>query len=391
MIWHYALWREVVLLAAAAPFVYYLLAIFAALRFFGRKQGPTLAEYNPPASLLKPVRGVDFGSYENFTSFCRLDYPEYEILFAVNDESDPAVPLIHQIMAEFPQRRIRLFTSADDLGANRKVNKLAMLTQEARHDVLVLTDGDVRVGRNYLREIIAPLREKRIGAVTSFYRAVAQDNFGAKLEAVGAASDFFAGVLMARWKEGIRFTLGGSVATRKEWVQKMGGFKSIADVLADDYELGMGISKAGGEIVLSQDPVSTMYPAQTLRSFWEHQLRWARTVRSCRPFSYLGLLFTQGLPWTLLAAACAPTTWIGGAYFAAYVVLRLAMAWTVGVWGVGDEVLKRNLWLVPARDAIYFVVWLASFGSNRIRWGSVEYAIRKGRMIPVARREQRAS
>jgi ceramide glucosyltransferase len=391
MIWHYALWREVVLLAAAAPFVYYLLAILAALRFFGRKQVQTCAEYNPPASLLKPVRGVDFGSYENFTSFCRLDYPEYEILFAVNDESDPAVPLIQQIIAEFPQRRIRLFTRAGDLGANRKVNKLAMLTREARHDVLVLTDGDVRVEPNYLREIIAPLREKRIGAVTSFYRAVAQDNFGARLEAVGAASDFFAGVLMARWKEGIRFTLGGSVATTKEWVQKMGGFESIADALADDYELGMGISKAGGEIALSQDPVSTMYPAQTLRSFWEHQLRWARTVRSCRPFSYLGLLFTQGLPWTLLAVAFSPTKWIGGAYFAAYVVLRLAMAWTVGVWGLGDKVLKQSLWLVPVRDATYFVVWLASFASNRVRWGSVDYAIRKGRMIPMARREETAS
>src|SRR5437764_3096282 len=237
MIWHYALWREVVLLAAAAPFVYYLLAIFAALRFFGGKQGPTRAEYNPPASLLKPVRGVDFGSYENFTSFCRLDYPEYEILFAVNDESDPAVPLIHQIMAEFPQRRIRLFTSADDLGANRKVNKLAMLAREVQYDVLVLTDGDVRVDPGYLRAVVAPLSNKTIGAVTAFYRAILQDNLGAKLEAIGAASDFFAGVLMARWKEGIRFALGASIATTKDWVRKMGGFESIADALADDYEL----------------------------------------------------------------------------------------------------------------------------------------------------------
>jgi ceramide glucosyltransferase len=390
MIWHYALWREVVLLVATAPFVYYLLAIFASLRFFGREQGQTRAEYTPPASLLKPVRGVDFGTYESFSSFCKQDYPEYEILFAVNDESDPAVPFIRQIMAEFPQRRIRLFTSAEDLGANRKVNKLAILTREAQYEVLVLTDGDVRVGPNYLREVIGPLREKRVGAVTSFYRAIAQDNLGAKLEAIGASSDFFAGVLMARWKEGIRFTLGASIATTREWVRRMGGFEAIADTLADDYELGLGISKAGGEIVLSQEPVSTMYPAQTFRRFWEHQLRWARTVRFCRPLSYLGLLFTQGLPWTVLAALCAPTAWSAGAYLAAYLVLRFTMAWTVGVWGVRDEVLRRNLWLVPVRDAIYFVVWLASFGSNRIRWGSIEYAIQKGRMVPLVGREKTA-
>src|SRR5690242_3760247 len=180
MIAHYGLWREVLLLAAAAPLVYYVLAILAAFRFFGRSQAQTHADYTPPVSLLKAVRGVDFGSYENFASFCKLDYPEYEILFAVNDESDPALPLIRRIMTEFPQRRIRLFTSAEELGANRKVNKLAMLTREAQHDVLVLTDGDVRIGPNYLRKAIAPLGDKKTGAVTSFYRAIAQDNLGAK-------------------------------------------------------------------------------------------------------------------------------------------------------------------------------------------------------------------
>lgn len=384
MIWHYPLWRDALLLVAAIPLVYYVLAIFAAVRFFSPQRGKTGAGYRPPASLLKPVRGVDFGSYENFISFCKQDYPEYEILFAVNDESDPALPVIRRIIAEFPQRNIRLFIGAEDLGANRKVNKLVMLAREAQHDVLVLTDGDVRVGPSYLREIVAPLGENKIAAVTSFYRAIAQENLGAKLEAVGAASDFFAGVLMARWKEGIRFALGASIATTKEWVQRMGGFRALVDALADDYELGYRLSKAGGEIVLSREPVWTMYTEQTLRGFWEHQLRWARTVRLCRPLSYLGLLCTQGLPWTVLAALLAPAGWIASTYLAAYVVLRSGMAWTVGVWGVGDEVLRRNLWLIPARDAIYFVVWLASFGSNRIRWGSVEYAIRKGRMVPIA-------
>ena len=384
MIWHYPLWRDALLLVAAIPLVYYLLAIFAAVRFFSPQRGKTGAGYRPPASLLKPVRGVDFGSYENFISFCKQDYPEYEILFAVNDESDPALPVIRRIIAEFPQRNIRLFIGAEDLGANRKVNKLVMLAREAQHDVLVLTDGDVRVGPSYLREIVAPLGENKIASVTSFYRAIAQENLGAKLEAVGAASDFFAGVLMARWKEGIRFALGASIATTKEWVQRMGGFGALVDALADDYELGYRLSKAGGEIVLSREPVWTMYTEQTLRGFWQHQLRWARTVRLCRPLSYLGLLCTQGLPWTVLAALLAPAGWIASTYLAAYVVLRSGMAWTVGVWGVGDEVLRRNLWLIPVRDAIYFVVWLASFGSNRIRWGSVEYAIRKGRMVPIA-------
>jgi len=381
----YALvWRDAVLLLAAVPLVYYALATFAALRFFRREGARQFPEYTPPVSLLKPVRGLDFASYENFASFCQMDYPTYEILFAVNDERDPAVPVIQRIIADFPKRQIRLLVGAEQLGTNRKVNKLARLAGEARHDVLVLTDGDVRVESNYLREVVAPLANRTTGAVTSFYRAIAERNLWAEIEAVGASSDFFAGVLMAGWTEGIRFALGASIATTKQWVGKMGGFETIADALADDYELGQRIARAGGEVILSREPVWTMYPAQTLRGFWNHQVRWARTIRLCRPLSYVGLLFTQGLPWVLLAALFAPSAWVAIAYLGAYLILRFAMAWTVGVWGVRDDVLHRRLWLVPLRDALYFVVWLASFGSNHIHWGSAEYVIRKGKMVQVS-------
>jgi len=379
-----AAWCYAVLVLAAAPLVYYALATLVALRFFKRERARVLPDFTPSVSILKPVRGVDFGSYENFASFCRQEYRDYEILFAVNDDSDPAVAVINRIIAEFPEQRIRLLVGAEHLGANRKVNKLARLAGEAQNEVLVLTDGDVRVGPNFLREVVAPLADKKVGAVTSFYRGIAEKNPGAELEAVGASSDFFAGVLMAGWTEGISFALGASIATTKKWLGKMGGFEAIADTLADDYELGHRITKAGGEVVLSREAVWTMYPAQTLRSFWDHQVRWARTVRLCRPLSYVGLLLTQGFPWSLLAALVAPTKRIAAFYLLAYLILRFAMAWTVGIWGVRDEFLRRKIWLVPLRDAIHFVVWLASFGSNRIRWGNIEYAIRKGRMVPVA-------
>ena len=384
MMTHAAISRDAVMVLAAAPLVYYALASLAALRFFLRDRAWEYPEFTPPVSLLKPVRGLDFGSYENFASFCQLDYPAYEILFAVNDERDPAVSVIQRVIADFPTRRIGLLVGAEQLGTNRKVNKLARLAREAQHEVLVLTDGDVRVGPNYLRKVVAPLANHKTGAVTSFYRAIAERNLWAELEAVGASSDFFAGVLMAGWTEGIRFALGASIATTKEWLSKMGGFEAIADTLADDYELGHRIAKAGGEVILSREPVWTMYPAQTFRGFWIHQVRWARTIRLCRPLSYLGLLFTQGLPWVLLAALFAPATWAAGAYFCAYLILRLTMACTVGVWGVRDDVLRRKFWLVPLRDAIYFVVWLASFGSNHVQWGNAEYVVRKGRMVRVA-------
>jgi ceramide glucosyltransferase len=287
------------------------------------------------------------------------------------------------LIADFPGRGIRLFVGADHLGTNRKVNNLARLAHEARHEILVLSDGDVRVGPNYLREVVTPFADEETGAVTCFYRAIAEKNLGAELEAIGAASDFFAGILMANGMEGMSFALGASIATSKRWLGKIGGFAAFADMLADDYELGHRIAKAGGRVVLSREVVWTMYPAQTARSFWDHQLRWARTVRLCRPLSYFGLLLTHGLPWALLAAVVAPAKWIAAAYLLTYLVLRLVMAWTVGVWGVGDEVLRRRLWLVPVRDLLNIGVWLASFASNRITWAGVEYAMQRGRMIPI--------
>jgi ceramide glucosyltransferase len=376
-------WRDAVLLLAAAPLAYYIAATFAGWRFFRRERKRMLRNYTPPVSLLKPVRGVDFATYENYSSFCWQDYPDYEILFAVNDAADAAVPLIHRLIAEFPGRQIRLLVGAENLGANRKVNKLARLSGEAQHEILVLTDGDVRVGPNYLREVVAPFVEESTGAVTSFYRGIAERNLGAELEAIGASSDFFAGVLMAEWTEGINFALGASIVTTKRWLAKIGGFEAITGMLADDYELGLRIAEAGGRVLLSREPVWTMYPAQSGKSFWDHQLRWARTVRLCRPLSYFGLIFTLGLPWALLAALVAPTKGIAIGYLLAYLLLRQVMAWTVGVWGVGDDVLRRKLWLVPLRDALYSAVWLASFASNRITWGGQQYTMQKGLMVPV--------
>jgi ceramide glucosyltransferase len=379
-------WVVAVLIVAAFPLIYYILAIFAALAFSrrARAQAPSTPTFDPPVSILKPVHGVDFASYENYASFCTQDYPEYEILFAVNEESDPAVAVVKRLIADYPQQRIILLIGAEYFGANQKVNNLARLTREAKYEVLALTDGDVRVGRNYLRNVVAPLRDENVGAVTSFYRSIAQNNLYAELEAVGASSDFFAGVLMAAWTEGVKFTLGASVATTKTWVRKIGGFEAIAAFLADDYEIGRRVTDSGGRVVLSHETVSTMYPAQSLRGFWQHQLRWARTVRLCRPASYTALLFTHGLPWTIAAALLAPTRSLAASYLLAYLILRLAMAWFVGVSVVGDDVVRRRLWLVPLWDAIHFVVWAASFASNHVVWGNVEYVIDRGRMKPAA-------
>jgi ceramide glucosyltransferase len=373
-------WVGTVLVVAVFPLIYNVLACFAAWSFSSQKADPKPDRFAPPVSVLKPLHGVDFASYENYESFCHQDYPEYEILFAVNDDSDAAIPVVRRLMAAFPERKIILLIGNEYFGANRKVNSLTRLAREARYEILALSDGDVRVGPQYLQNVVAPLRDETVGAVTSFYRGVAAKNLCAHLETVGAASGFFPGVLMAAWTEGVKFALGASIATTKTWVSKIGGFESIASFLADDYEVGNRVATAGGRVVLSHEMVWTMYPAQSARGFWEHQLRWARTVRLCRPASYAALLFTQGLPWTVLAASVAPTAGLAFTYVLAYLVTRFAVAWVVGVQVIGDEMLRGQIWLVPVWDAVQFVVWLASFASNHIVWGELEYTVEHGRM-----------
>jgi len=380
---HLAIWRLVLLLLAIVPLAYYIVAILAARRFVSRERKKNLPDFQPPISLLKPVRGVDFASFENFASFCNQRYPQYEILFCVNEMSDAAVPVIRKLMTRFPEQKIRILSGAAQAGTNRKVNNLALLTQEAQHEFLVQTDGDVRVGPDYLRELVAPFADEGVGLVSCFYRGIVERNLPAELEAVGAVSDFFAGAMVADWFEGVTFALGASVATTKSWLTKIGGYEGFASCLADDYEIGNRVHKAGGKVLLSREPVWTMYPAVSVRDFWAHQLRWARTVRLVRPASYFGLIVTHGLPWALLAAFIAPAYWISAAYLAAYLLLRLTMAWVVGVWAIGDDVLRHKLWLVPFRDAVHFLVWIAGFVSNRVKWGDDEFKIEKGKMVPI--------
>jgi len=190
--------------------------------------------------------------------------------------------------------------------------------------------------------------------------------------------------LVADWMEGVTFALGASVATTKTWLGKIGGYAALANVLADDYEIGNRIAKSGARVMLSREVVATMYPAMSFTQFWQHQLRWARTVRLCRPVSYVGLLFTHGFPWAVVGALASGSLAGATAFSLAYLLVRTTLAWTAGVWALGDDTTRRKLWLVPLRDALHFCIWLGSFFSNRITWGDSEFRLSaNGEMVAV--------
>ena len=377
--------RAALMLVAVAPFAYYVIAIAAARRFFGgRPAGPDApSDFSPPISILKPIYGLDRETYGNYASFCSQDYPEFEILFCVSDEQDPAVPVIRKLIQDFSQRSIRLLVGSEPLGASDKVNKLCRMVREAHHEIVIVTDSDVRVDPGFLRAIAAPFRDPGVGGVTCLYRGLTDGTFAAGLEAMGNSTDFAPGVLV-NWLGGkIDFMLGAVMATTKKNLVEIGGFEALSDYFCDDFELGNRIARKGHRIELSTFPVSIVYPRETFADAFRHQVRWNLSIRYSRPAGHIGLIFTQGLPWTILAAILAPSGAIALAYVAGYVVLRSEMARTVGVWGMQDRELRRKLALLPVRDAFAFVVWLTSFFPQRIRWRGKQFYIRDRRLVAV--------
>ena len=382
MLWTPLRWA--VLVGAVLPFVYYLAVIYCAWRFFkNRGEDPAdPAPPEPPLSVLKPVRGLDREAYVNYASFCRQAYPRYEILFGVADDRDPAIPAIQDVIRDFPEVPIRLVIGSEDFGSNDKVNRLCRLVREARYDLLVISDSDIRVGPGYLTRVASAFSDPRVGAVTSLYRGLAEPLLWSELEAITLASSFLGGVLVARQMEGVRFGLGASTAITRQRLSEIGGFEALVDFASDDFELGKRVASRGYRVELSSYTIETVCPSRTAREFCEQQLRWAIGLRHSRPGGYFGLLVTQGLAWSLAAAAAAHSAPAAAGYIGIYLALRLAMAWTVGVWGLRDQLLRKKLWLVPLSDALGFLIWLFSFGCNRIIWRGSEFYVRKGRLVP---------
>jgi len=380
--------RDALLLLALASFAYYVVAIVAALRFFGRRDAVSVpSDFTPPISILKPIYGLDRDTYENYGSFCAQDYPDYEILFCVSDDEDPAIPVIEQIARDFPQRRIHLLIGSEPLGVSDKVNKLCRMAREARHEILAISDSDVRVEPEYLRAIAAPFRDPAVGAVTCLYRGLTDGSLAANLEAIGNSTDFTAGVLVAWLFAPVNFALGATMATTKERLAEIGGFESLVDHFSDDYELGNRIAARGHRVELSTFPVSIVYPHQTLADAFRHQLRWNVSIRFSRPAGHLGLIFTQALPLAVLAAIFAPSAAWAISLLLGYLVFRGISAWVVGVYGMRDVGVQKRLELLPLRDAFAFIVWVASFFPQRIHWRDREFYVRDKRLVPTAPRQ----
>jgi ceramide glucosyltransferase len=384
------LFESLILFFGALPFVYYFLAIFSASSYFlrARQRSPHAPDFVPPISNLKPVRGLDPDAYENFASLCRQDYPEYELLFCTTERTDPAVPVIEKLMRDFPERRIRLLYSAGHSAVNDKVAKMSLMLSEAQFDHIVINDSDVRVEPGYLRKVIAPLGDPKVGAATCFYVSLEDRTFVEHLQTIGMISDFYAGILVARQLDGVHFALGPTMVSTKERIRGFGGFQVLQGRPADDLLFGRLIAAQGFEVRLLPFAVETVPDFDGLSALLSKRLRWMTVMRCMRPAGHFGLLFTWGLPWSALAVAVHPSLAVAAGYLGAYLACRVLMTWLIGVYGLQQKNLWRKMALIPVWDAVAFLVWLTSFTRKSIRWRGVDYVLQTGTgnfVVPAAR------
>lgn len=362
---------------------YFLFTIYAGWRFF-RQPVATAPVILPPVSLFKPLKGATPELYERLASFCRLDYPRFQLLCGVRDPQDPAVAVVTQLQQDFPNCDITLITNPPILGTNAKVSTLHRLVQEARYDIFVISDCDVSVTPDYLQHLIPPLLEEGVGLITCPYRGEVATPFPACLESLMINTSFALQVLVASQVEKTVYAFGATMAVKRQCLDKMGGFLTLTDYLADDYYLGYFVTQAGYEARIVPPVVETHPGVSTWSELFHHQVRWSRTQRTCRPLGYCSTLITYGTVWAILALLFFWSSPVLSFFAFATLGLRLLSAGLVGGVFLGSSLTLSTLWLVPLADLVSFLVWVVSLSGDTVRWGEHTFRVQwDGKMHPL--------
>lgn len=336
----------------------------------------------PPVSVLKPVHGLEAQLKENIESFFRQDYPRYEILFAADEATDPALEVVREVCARYPQIPTRVLVTGA-LWPNPVVHSFHCMAEAAVHEILVTADSDVEVSSTYLREVATPLLDPQVGLVTCVYRGKNAAGFFSALTAIGMSVEMTAGVLVANLLEGMKFGLGPTIAVRKDSLAKIGGYPAIQDYISNDFAIGNLIAEAGYRVVLSGHIIDHVVNQKSFNRMWQNQLRWAQTTRYSRPKGHFGTGLIFSMPYGLfgLIAAGGLGHWGLGAMFLAIAVLnRLVEAWLAGWMVVRDPQGWRAPWLYPLRDVLGFVVWVASYMNLRYVWRDSRFELKGTRI-----------
>jgi len=377
---------SVLFLLWLASVAFYAISLYCSRSFFivRDEAGEAAAGELPSMSVLKPIRGADGDTYDNLKSFIEQDYPEFEVIFGVADLDDPAVRVVRRLISEFPDANLSIVNSIGVEAPNRKVANLMAMYREARHEIIVVADSDMYVGRDYLKALAADFVHENVGLVTCPYRGAYPEDLGSAMEALTIDTDFIPSVTVARTLEGMSFALGATMAVRRDALNNIGGFGRLSDYLADDYMLGNLVKHAGYEIVLSRYIVDAAGRNGSFREYISHQLRWGRTYRACRPKGYILSGLTKGTAFATLFLVVSGFSAGGFALFLINLALRYIQANHIESALIRGPGVGAWMWLLPVKDLAGFFIWAVSLVGNVVAWKDERFRIdRDGRMVPV--------
>jgi ceramide glucosyltransferase len=374
-----------ILVGLIASAVFYVIEIYSARQFF-RPRAAAASGYRPAVSVLKPLKGLDIELYDNLVTLCRQRYAApFQLLFGVADADDPAIDVVQRLRREFPKLDIELVVDARVYGANYKVSNLHNLYRHAKHDVIILADSDIRVGPNYLARVVEPLQDRKAGLVTCIYRAINTGGLPTLVESLFVNTDFAALVMLARKIEKSSYAFGATIAMRREVLDEIGGFLGIANLLADDYEIGYRISQRGYRLELSPEVVDTVLAVGPWRRLYDHQVRWARTYRVNRPGGYFGCILTHGTFWAVLNVLYNGFSPLSCIASATVIGLRYAVAARMAWTHLHTDLTRPQFLLVGPKDLFLTFVWFAAFLGNEVVWSGHRFAVQKtGEMVDLA-------
>ncbi|MGA3032412.1 MAG: glycosyltransferase [Terracidiphilus sp.] len=377
----------VALVGTLTSTVYLALVIVAAIRFKrrGRSAAASQPAAFPPASLLKPLHGAEPGLEQYLESFFSLDYPNFEILFCARTGDDAGLRIAREVAAMHPKIPVRFLVSGQPPWPNARCYSLSVMAPEAAHDILVITDSDVRVRRDFLRQVVPPLIADGVGASTCVYRGDATGRgFWALMEGLGMSVEMTAGVLVADLLEGMRFTLGPCMIVRKDALEAIGGFGRLGDYYADDFMLGNLVAASGRTVALSTYIVDHCIVNNSFRHNLSHQWSWMKSTRASRPLGHLGTGLTFAAPFGfvgLIEGWLMHMPLLGAGLLVWAYLSRVLLCLCAGGWVIGDPAAYRDCWLYPLRDLMGAFVWVASYTSRRVGWRDDRFILEKGGLM----------
>lgn len=365
--------------------VYTAMVLVAVARFVRLGHVASTGDLLPPVSLLKPLHGAEPGLEAHLASFFEQDYPEYELLFCARHADDAGLAVARRVAARYPKVTAQFLTSGEPTMPNAKILSLERMAQAARHDILIISDSDVRVLPNYVREVVAPFADARVGAVTCLYRGVAaQGGLWSRIEAAAMSVEMSAGVLVADMLEGMKFTLGPTMAVRRRCLREIGGFLPMGDYCADDFLLGNRVAEQGHSVVLSHHVIDHVVLHADFWPSMQHQARWMKSTRFSRPKGHFGTALTFSVPFGVLTAAAAFAwhgpywTWLAAGALVWSIGTRMLLAAAVSRSVVREKSKGQSVLLYPVRDLLGIFFWAASYGSRKILWRNETYLLEKG-------------